>query len=234
MRTLSALAAAFAFSTAVPAIAADAAVDEVIVIDTLYDWSGVYVGVQGGYGWGDYKNTIYVSGNNSTDIDVDGGYGGLHAAARWQLGQLTLGAEAEINYSDINGVGFLGGSTNSGATLDGDIKWFGSVVGEVGLPLERVLLYVSGGAAFADVDYTTDLLSRPGNTVDSDTPLGWTIGVGADYAMTDHFVIGARYRYYEFDDVFFPDTPAEGGLMLQERTHDIDMHTISLKAAYKF
>lgn len=215
------------------AFAADAAIEDVVVVAEAYNWSGIYVGVQGGYGWGqaeiepDEPPFEY-------DHDVEGGFGGGHAAVRWQLNNFTIGAEAEINASGIDGsvtriqVGPL--LQPMPTTFGTDIKWFGSLSAELGLPVDRFLLSVTGGVAFADIDYHTNV-QFGGTTVfdqtDNASPVGWTAGLGVDYAVTDHWLVGARYRYYDFGD----DSFTINGFETNFKT---DLQTVTVKAAYKF
>lgn len=214
------------------AFAADAVVDEVVVVDEGFNWSGVYVGVQAGYGWGDTIISNDVAADE-IDIDIDGGFGGGHVAARWQFNSFTLGAEAEINYSDVSGSTTLTDGLLS-STFSSDVNWFGSVNAEVGLPFDRILIYATAGIAFADIDYEATTNLFPGFVLsDSDNSVGWTAGFGADYAVTDNIVVGARYRYYDFGDADF-SAFQDGQIFVSERTYDTDLHTVSLKAAYKF
>src|SRR5688572_14865848 len=81
------------------AVAADA-VEDVVIVDEGYNWSGVYVGVQGGYGWGDND---YGYESDRVGFDSDGFVGGLTAGANWQNGSFVYGVEADISYSDVDG-----------------------------------------------------------------------------------------------------------------------------------
>jgi outer membrane immunogenic protein len=69
-----------------------------------------------------------------------------------------------------------------------------------------------------------------GSFSQSETSVGWTAGGGVDYALTDQFVVGAQYRYYDFGSETFDNLP--GGFA--DRDQDVDLHTLSLKAGYKF
>ena len=193
------LAFALLSGTGVPALAADV-VDDTVIIDDVFNWSGVYVGVQGGYGWGETTLSSPEGLGPDTSWDADGAFAGAHAAVRWQFDRITLGAEAEINYSDVGGsfTVFMGPAF---AKQETDINWFGSVNAEIGLPMDRVLFYATAGAAFADIDYRfTGMLPGPVAHTDEDSAVGWTVGAGVDYAVTDNIVVGARYRYYDFGD----------------------------------
>jgi outer membrane immunogenic protein len=82
-----------------PAFAADEMV-EIPVENAGYNWSGVYVGVQGGYGWG---QADIVNEGVAYDADLDGGFGGGHVAALWQFDRFVAGIEGEANYAGLDG-----------------------------------------------------------------------------------------------------------------------------------
>jgi opacity protein-like surface antigen len=94
----------FALSS-IPVQAADIAAEPV-----LSDWTGFYVGVQGGYGWGDSDSDWEGTGSqtdlngNSFSIDVDGGLLGVQLGADYDLGNgLVIGAVGDIAWTGING-----------------------------------------------------------------------------------------------------------------------------------
>lgn len=78
-----------------------------MIVDPAYDWSGVYIGVQAGYGWGDND---YSALGSAADFDSDGFVGGLTVGANWQSGAFVYGVEADISYSNIDG-SFVGDNT---------------------------------------------------------------------------------------------------------------------------
>ena len=85
---------------------------------------------------------------------------------------------------------------NSNANVQGSIR------GRVGYALDRVLLYATGGVAFAGVNtnLTTNSLLGLGGSFDSasNTRVGWTVGGGLEYAVTNNWSIRAEYRYSNF------------------------------------
>ncbi|RVA12491.1 porin family protein, partial [Mesorhizobium sp. M7A.F.Ca.US.002.01.1.1] len=121
MRRLMVASAGFLAVLAVPAFAADPAVD-VPMTAPGFDWTGYYAGLQAGYGWGQSDVSVTEGAPFSIAPDIDGGFVGGHVAGLWQFDQAVLGAEADLNYSSV------GGTTVSalGSTFGTDIKWFGS------------------------------------------------------------------------------------------------------------
>jgi outer membrane immunogenic protein len=215
MRRLTIASAGFLIALAAPASAADS-ITELPMTAPGFDWTGYYAGLQGGYGWGrsDMSSTGGVPFSASPDLD--GGFIGGHVAGLWQFDQAVLGAQADLNYSSIGRATDLGAGDSAGA----DVKWFGSVDALAGYAMDRVLVYGIGGVAFAGIE-----ASRNG-VADTRTDVGWTLGAGVDYALTDKFVVGAQYRYYDFGSEHF-DIP-------DDRDQDVKLHTVGVNLRYKF
>ena len=187
-----------------------------------FDWTGFYAGAQAGYGWG--KSDI--SGNDGSPFsfspNIDGGFVGGHIAGLWQFDQAVIGAEAELNYAAIDG------TTNAGPgnVFGTDVKWFGSVNAKAGYAIDRVLVYGIGGVAFAGTE-----TSQAAGTAFSQTrtSTGWTLGAGVDYAFSDHVVVGAQYRYYDFSKEHF-DAPDA----FSDRDQGVKLQTLGVNFSYKF
>src|SRR5689334_7828786 len=93
-----------------------------IVVDPGYNWTGFYVGANGGYAWRDSKTVAFVpndpliqavtcggvlGGTCPTNAfnDLSGGFGGLQAGYNWQFQRWLLGVEADVQAGDIRGQG---------------------------------------------------------------------------------------------------------------------------------
>jgi outer membrane immunogenic protein len=190
------LAAALLLGTSAYAFAADA-VEEVVIADAAYDWSGLYVGAQFGYGWGDATTRETSEGDDGDplDYDVDGFFGGAHLGYNFQSGSVVYGAEADLEYADVEG--FWDWENTNG--LSKRLEWQGSLRGRLGYSFDRVLLYGTAGLAFANVKMEV----VEGNAValsDREWTAGWTAGVGAQYALTEKLSLTAEYRYSDYGD----------------------------------
>ncbi len=67
----------------------------------VYNWTGFYVGVQGGYAWGEDTTTEFVDATGlptgfSQDFDLDGFTGGAHAGYNFPVSNFILGLEGDI------------------------------------------------------------------------------------------------------------------------------------------
>jgi outer membrane immunogenic protein len=154
----------------------------------VYNWSGFYVGIQGGYAWGDNEaNTTLSNGTQPVpySYSTDGFVGGAHAGYNWQANNLVLGLESDIEFSDIGGSGRTGVLTHST-----DVDWLGSLRARFGVAVDRTLIYATGGLAFGDV--TLHETGR-GNLTDFRT--GWTAGGGVEHAINRGLTARLEYRY---------------------------------------
>lgn len=195
-----------------PVLAADAVMEAPAVppevVDTMpaFSWAGGYIGMQGGYGWG---NGDFYDGVASASDDFDGGRFGGFVGYNWGFGSNAIvGLEADLNY-DWN--------ENSYGAVDVGTGLNGSVRGRVGYAMDRVLLYAAGG-------WTATNFSVDGGGFDeSETLHGWTLGAGFDYAITDRVFTRLEYRYNDYfeKDVLGVDT-------------DFNQHVVNVGLGVKF
>lgn len=90
---------------------------------------------------------------------------------------------------------FQGGSINDKtAGAKDNLNWFGTLRGRAGFAMDRALIYATGGAVYGGGTYKE--LITPAH--DSYARLGWTVGGGVEYAVTDSLSIKAEYLYANF------------------------------------
>jgi outer membrane immunogenic protein len=225
------------------AYAADAVIEDIPVAVEVdgFSWTGFYIGIHGGYGWADsdlsFTGILVPPGTSVTsEADLDGFLIGAHAGAQYQFdSNLVLGVEVDADYRDGDGSGALvstGAPIPPGVEQSVEYNWTGSARLRAGYAMDRWLPYVTGGFAFADIDTETVLtgvLPPPGvDLSDSDTTVGWTAGLGAEYAFTDNLLFRAEYRYSDFGEARVTALGV-GTAELELETHDI---TVGI--SYKF
>lgn len=121
-----------------------------------YNWSGLYAGVGVGYAAG--KSNLFIAGGGlggasdlNASVDPDGSIGGVHIGANYQMeSQFVIGAEADIAYSNIDGLTPIaagGGGVNT--LLKSELKWSGSARLRAGYAFDRTLPYITAGVAAA-------------------------------------------------------------------------------------
>ena len=182
------------------------AVEPVAPAYTPYDWSGPYIGVHAGYGWGredDNQSRLFtnIPARVAADkFDMNGFVGGAHAGYNYQIDQFVIGGEADIDYADLKGshpYSYLGGFATG--RLQMKSEWQGSVRLRAGYAIDNLLLYATGGIAFANGKLSDrGRLFGPYASSDTNTHIGWTVGLGAEYAFTQNWIGRAEVRYSDF------------------------------------
>ncbi len=111
-----------------------------------YNWSGFYLGVNGGGGFGT-SNWDSAGGFNMT-----GGLVGGTVGYNYQMGPAVFGVEGDIDWSDISG-STTGGGCVAGCTTND--TWLSTVRGRLGYAADRFMPFVTGGGAFGNINAST-------------------------------------------------------------------------------
>lgn len=186
-----------------------------VAVASGFNWTGVYAGLNAGYGWssGDTfrttgnpaalafggAGTLPLSGKSSRS----GFTGGAQLGANYQIGQFVIGAETDIqslSTSKRTNLALASGTTGS---FKDSGSWLGTTRIRLGFtPVDRLLVYGTGGAAYGSVKHSGWLASPTlGNAAwsgaKSDTKFGWALGAGAEYAFTNNLTGKLEYLYYD-------------------------------------
>ncbi|MGH6925801.1 MAG: outer membrane protein [Propylenella sp.] len=176
---------------------------EEVVAAPAYDWSGVYIGASGGFGWGDYDYIFtQVAGTPNVGNDLEGWVAGGQIGYNWQSGMFVLGAVADISWSDIEG---NAACPNPAFTCNVDVEWFGTVRGNVGVALDRFLIYGTGGFAYGGIERQS---AGGGAAITQDeTHIGWAAGGGIGFGVTNNLTIGAEALFVNLDNETYAAVP---------------------------
>jgi outer membrane immunogenic protein len=228
--------AAIAVGAAAPALAADLPArapatysKAPAIVDAAYNWSGFYVGINGGGATGNIDWNADGFGDEGSHNATGGTVGG-QVGYRWQLQSLVFGVEAQGNWADFTGSNIsqqFAGQTNS-TKIDG----LGLFTGQIGYAWDRALVYVKGGAAVTDNKYTANSTLPPLLGIDtaSETRWGAAVGVGFEYAFAQNWSLGLEY-----DHLFMGNNDvnsATGFLIADHIKEDVDLFTARIN--YKF
>jgi len=158
----------------------------------VYDWAGIYVGINGGWGWGNGKwtiapNTAFPAGVSSNANDNGGIVGGT-LGANFQTGAFVFGVEGDWDYSGIN-TGTTSNVCNFSGTCQTGNNWLSTLRGRFGWAVDRVLFYGTAGGAFANVQTTFNGVST------THSQAGWTAGIGAEWAFAQNWTAKVEYLY---------------------------------------
>jgi outer membrane immunogenic protein len=153
----------------------------------VFTWTGIYVGINGGYAFGDSNWTDPVLGPTGS-FSTDGFLVGGTIGGNYQWGQFVLGIEADGDWQNLNGTTF--NNCPGGCTTQSD--WLATVRGRAGYAFDRFLVYGTGGVAFGDLQAAAGVLP-----FSSSTQTGWTAGGGVEFAFTPNLTGKVEYLYVD-------------------------------------
>jgi outer membrane immunogenic protein len=183
--------------------AADLAYKAPVAAPVPFSWTGFYLGAN--VGGASARSTISDTSDfpwfgNPVDANKTGVIGGLQAGINWQINSLVLGVEGDISFASVNrSVDFTTLFTTPGL-YSSNLKNLGTVRGRIGLAFDRLLVYGTGGAAFANIDNAFRDLDADFGASPSSRVTGWVAGGGVEYAITDHWTARAEYLHADFGE----------------------------------
>jgi outer membrane immunogenic protein len=194
------IAGALALATAAPAFAADLPpaapppprAPVAYVPAPVFSWTGFYVGLNAGGAFGDSSWTTPAGSVGS--FSTLGALFGGQIGGNYQIGQFVIGAEGDFDWQNLrgaSGTGICAPGVVGGCAVASN--WVATLRGRAGFAADRVLFYVTGGGAFANIKPSTGALPFSGGSEP-----GWTAGGGIEYAFTDNWTAKFEYLYASF------------------------------------
>ena len=194
------------------------------------NFAGLYVG--GSVGWGYYDHTF--SDRDGLGQSIDSGLPnsvnatankvnfGPQAGYTFQLGCALYGFEADWNWTRLRvsehsldgGQGGVGVADS--ITVTSRLNWFGTLRARTGVVVDNLLLYATGGIAYANFDRTwsffEDVSATTTNFTSQKTLFGWTGGVGTEWAWNSNWSLKSEVLYMRFasDNTTVTGTPPAG------------------------
>jgi outer membrane immunogenic protein len=192
----------------------------------VYDWNGFYIGVMGGYGWGDETRVTVGGVEFSRDSNLKGGFIGgtvgynfAPAGSSWLFGIEADAAWADIKHS-VTGVFPI-----ATLTVEDRIQALGSVTGRLGWTWGPGLIYAKGGWAWADNKLSAALVTGvpPIIATRSESQLhsGWTIGGGLEYLFAPNWSGKIEYMFADYGNQTYAAGLVPGGIGLSATVHTI-------------
>lgn len=178
----------------------------VIAAAPVFTWTGFYVGAQIGYAWDKVSDRAWGGWGWGNSWNRSGVVGGAHVGYLFQPGPMVLGLEADLEGSSVAGSGIRG-----------------SVRGRAGVAFDRALIYATGGLAWGNFQYA-NWAWGPWATTYNKTQMGWTVGGGVEYALTNNWSARLEYRYTDWGRF------SNVGWFDYHRTE----HSVRLGASYRF
>jgi len=182
------------------------------VVAPVFTWTGFYAGVHGGYIGHDSTGTLVAVGAGTPlgadfgpggrrNLDSDGFMFGGQIGGNVQFGAFVAGIEADISYTDVGARNVYTSAAGRVTTFRSDMDYFGTVRGRLGLAFDRVMIYGTGGLAYAGLDnrVTSTIVGGPNyGATNDETEIGYTVGGGIEFAITNNLTVKGEYLYYDF------------------------------------
>lgn len=166
-----------------------------------YSWAGPYLGGTLGYEWGSVSNS---------PAKPSGIAGGVTGGYNWQSGNIVFGLEA-----DLQGTG----ADDRFASYKFSNPWFGTARGRIGYAFNNVLIYGTGGLSFGSLQVEQFGLQQ------SQSAVGWTVGVGAEVGIYQNWTAKIEYLYVDL---------ASNNYTLTGATNGLDFGTVRIGVNYHF
>jgi outer membrane immunogenic protein len=224
-----------------------------------YQWGGCYLGVNVGGGAsgtnfgsavdsGTYLaagDAATVSGSGGGGANADGILAGAQAGCNFQSGTLVYGLEGDFDYFHTdpqfnNNTNTLANGNAFAISQSLTTDFLATVRPRIGIAADRNLAYITGGAAFTSVSYTTsyvDANTRPGTGTASASRalVGWTAGAAWEYAWADHWTVRAEYLLASFPTTNALGTIAgAGGTNTLHGSTDLVIQLVRAGVNFKF
>lgn len=220
MKKVSVSALVFYLSVAATAYAADVPQQQPYRPEPVgvapFDWTGVYLGVMGGYG---IASHAAINGIQLTNADLKGGFIGSTLGYNYQIGQFVIGIEDDGAWSGISKTWPIGFGS-----LQDNILAIGSLTGRAGFAANNFLIYGKSGYAYMLNEISA---TGPGGFVwERRLHSGWTVGGGLEYGFTNNWSAKAEYMFTQY--------LATPYLSLNNATITTDVQTVKLGINYRF
>ena len=178
---------------ALPAFAADLPVKAPANIAAVTNWTGFYIGIEGGADWGRFSQTNTITGVSLGFFDQKGGLIGGTVGYNWQTANWIFGLETDLSWTDLSGTQACGPTLSFICTTK--MRSFGTLRGRLGTTvLDNLMLYVTGGLAYGDIRATRNVSA----TISDNWRAGWTLGGGGEMMLLPNWSVKLEYLYATF------------------------------------
>lgn len=154
-----------------------------------FSWTGFYVGINGGYGWG---TSDWTGVGSTAAVTPKGWLVGGTLGYNLQTGNWVWGLEGDIDFSTMDGTNIGTGICAGTVGCETKNTWLATTRGRIGYAWDRWLPFFTGGAAFGNIKMT-----RNSGVSETETRVGWTLGGGVEYAFMGAWTAKLEYLYVD-------------------------------------
>jgi outer membrane immunogenic protein len=198
-----------------------------VMVDPAYDWTGFYIGIEGGGDWGrsqGYQNDPAASAAavaagrpallglaQTGGINPNGGLVGGTVGYNYQFSNnIVIGIENDISWTNSKGTANFVAPFVTTDTAQTSQSWLDTLRGRLGFAWNRWMVFGTGGVAFTDEGFQLCNLAV-GCAGQSKTVTGWAAGGGVEYAFAGNWSAKLEYLHADFGSQSFARTPIANG-----------------------
>jgi opacity protein-like surface antigen len=205
-----------------------------------YNWTGLYIGGDGGYGWETSSGTLTdVSGAPLAPyhFSANGPFAGGFVGGNYQYNRFVIGVEGDGQRANLIGnsqalapLGTVGAFPGGPFTVSTTAKDYGSFRARLGVAYYRLLLFGTVGMAWANPSTAYALTGSAPFVSHTSNSSGWTAGAGIDYAFTNNVFGRLEYRYASLGTSSFVNAATNSA----GSTNRVPISDVRMGLAYKF
>ncbi|WP_315831052.1 outer membrane protein [Bradyrhizobium prioriisuperbiae] len=218
------------------------------VLDPIYNWTGFYIGGNGGYGWSRVEHEDLIPGfggfwtsgtmnplGPTQTLKPQGAVYGGQMGYNWQAANWVFGLEGQFNGADLKrtDTSLFFPTTD---LVRAKIDTFATVTGRIGYAFNNWLPYIKGGYAGANLKTTNfDIFGT--RLINETWRSGYVIGAGVEVGFATNWSVAVEYNYMDFGSKSFSgvNTTSTGTTFGTERfSDDLRISTITGRINYRF
>jgi len=183
-------------------------------VPVIFSWTGCYAGVEGGGNWGRSeqiaRSGVLANTTITGKFDLSGGIAGGTVGCNLQTSNFVVGIENDFSWTNKQGSLQDLPPFNVTTTSSTREKWIDTLRPRFGYAWDRFMVYGTAGVAWAGTDV---IVSNPafGSVIDSKTRVGWTAGVGGEWAAWTGpwgaLTLKLEYLHVDFDSKQYVNPP---------------------------
>jgi outer membrane immunogenic protein len=232
-------------------------------------WTGIYVGGNVGYAVPKLESTDQFLQTNGPAVGItplafpagqrfpgddavdrlSGFAGGGQIGYNQQFGIYVFGIEADIQAGDMESSNHFLGDPVAGPTFDtkAEIEYFGTVRAKAGVIMDGVLVYATGGFAYAQGKGSLKVApggpgaapdpayAGPYNGTDEQGHTGWVVGAGAEIPLTSFISFKAEFMHLELsEETYRFNLAGTGDGSYSQANEDISINVMRTGLNFKF
>jgi outer membrane immunogenic protein len=181
----------------------------------VYSWGGAYIGINGGYGFGNQNPLAVITSRfDNASFNINGGAFGITSGMQIQQGHVVLGVESDLDWANVKGSRsftptIAGVAQPFALTLNSQIDWMSTGRVRYGYAQDNWLFFGTAGLALmGSKPHINSITDRNGvvlncanvavnipNCSTSGVAGGLAFGGGIEYGFTPNWSAKAEYLY---------------------------------------